>query len=141
MLFHWKFGPGFVPFAEAFHDLSCFKDLIETWSDLETRKTREARNSYWKGRISTIYLLVLTSSDQLLFIPKKYSLHETSYLNKELNCTMPWPSVRVPWTKGSTVELLALTNCVFKIFFQSIFPLFDKKDSFNRRWLVERCTP
>ncbi len=39
--------------------------------------------------------LALTSSDQLLFILKLYiSFYKTTYLNKELNCTEPFPSVR-----------------------------------------------
>ncbi len=42
-------------------------------------------------------LLVLSSSDQLPSILKKYSLYKTSYPNEEVNCTEPSPSVGVPW--------------------------------------------
>jgi len=44
------------------------------------------------GRISTIDLLVLTSSDRLLFMIKKYFsfFDRTSYLNKEANSTEPF---------------------------------------------------
>jgi len=55
------------------------------------------RNPYWSGRISTVGLHVLTSSDQLLLIPQKYFLfYKTSCLNEEINCTEPSPSVSVP---------------------------------------------
>jgi hypothetical protein len=40
-------------------------------------------------------LLVLTYSDQLLLILKKYfiSFYKTSYLNEEVKCTDPSPSM------------------------------------------------
>jgi hypothetical protein len=47
-----------------------------------------AGNPYLRGRISTVDLLVLISFDQLIFI--------SSYLNEEVNCTDPFPSVSVP---------------------------------------------
>jgi hypothetical protein len=45
-----------------------------------------------------------TSLNRLLFIRKKYIslLEKTSYLNKEVNCTEPFPSVKVPWIKNLT---------------------------------------
>jgi hypothetical protein len=42
---------------------------------------------------------VLTSLDLLLFTFKIYVLYKTSYLNEEVNCTEPFPLVRVPWSK------------------------------------------
>jgi hypothetical protein len=55
-----------------------------------------------KGSISTVDLLLLISCGQLLFIVKLYfSLFKTKYLNEEVNCTQPSPSVRVPCTKLS----------------------------------------
>jgi hypothetical protein len=49
--------------------------------------------------ISTCDLLVLTSLDHLLFtLQLLFTLFQkTSYLNVEVNCTEPSPSVRVPW--------------------------------------------
>ncbi len=54
---------------------------------------------YWKGRLSTVDLLVLASLDQLIFYWKYYLLfYKTSYLNEEVNCTEPSSSsVSVPW--------------------------------------------
>jgi hypothetical protein len=45
-----------------------------------------------------IDLLVLTSSYLLLLVQKIFFLFscKTTYLNKEVNCTEPSPSVRVP---------------------------------------------
>ncbi len=57
-----------------------------------------AGNSYWKGRISTIDLLVLTSSHQLiLYCNIVFLLHKTSYLNGEVNATEPYPSYSLPY--------------------------------------------
>jgi len=54
-------------------------------------------NPYGRGRLSTVDLLVLTSLDKLLFILKYYfPFYKTSYLNEEVNCTEPSPSVSVP---------------------------------------------
>ncbi len=53
------------------------------------------------GRISTINLLVLTSSNYLLLIVKMhiFLFLQTSYLNKEVNCTEPSsPLVSCPWS-------------------------------------------
>jgi hypothetical protein len=49
-----------------------------------------------EGLISTVDLLVLTSLGQLLLILKVLFIYKTSYLNEEVNCTKPSPSVRVP---------------------------------------------
>ncbi len=76
-------------------------------------------NPYWRGRISTIDLLVLTSSDQLLFILKLYFLsYKTSYLNKEVNCIVPSLSVRVPWLlclPSLMLNVLLLLTCVVSL--------------------------
>jgi hypothetical protein len=45
---------------------------------------------YWRGRLSTVDLLVLTSLDQLLLIMQTLlSFNKTSFLNEELHCTVP----------------------------------------------------
>jgi hypothetical protein len=42
--------------------------------------------------------LVLTNMDLLIFILKiLFTFLQTSYLNEEVNCTEPSPSVSVPW--------------------------------------------
>ncbi len=51
----------------------------------------KAGNSYWKGRINTIDLLVITSSDQLPLIPK-ISTRRSTVLSLS-------PSVRDLWNK------------------------------------------
>ncbi len=48
-------------------------------------------NSYLGGRLSTIYLLVLTSLEQLLLMSTFF--YKTSYLNVVASCTEPTPSV------------------------------------------------
>jgi len=55
-------------------------------------------NTYIRGRLCTVHLLVLTSLDQLLFTLKLYfSFYKTTYLNEEVNRTEPsFPSVRFP---------------------------------------------
>ncbi len=56
-----------------------------------------AGKPYWRGSISTVDLLVLTSLDQLLWELKlNFPFYKTTYLNEEVNCTEPSPSVRVP---------------------------------------------
>jgi hypothetical protein len=51
-----------------------------------------------RERINTAVLLVLTSSDKLLFKRNYIFLfYKTTYSNEEVNCTEPHPSVRVPW--------------------------------------------
>ncbi len=59
--------------------------------------TPKAGNPYWKGRLSTIDLLVLTSLDQLFLYSQCY-LHLLQN-NDEVNCTEPSPSVSVPCHK------------------------------------------
>jgi hypothetical protein len=55
-----------------------------------------ARESSLNGQMSTVDLLVLASSGQLLFILKMYFLLYKAYLNKEVISTEPSPSVGVP---------------------------------------------
>jgi hypothetical protein len=51
------------------------------------------------GRLSAVDLLVLTSLDQLLLtLAILFTfLNKTIYLNEEVNCSKPSPSVSVPW--------------------------------------------
>ena len=54
-------------------------------------------NPYWRERISTTHLLVLTSSNQRLFTEKHYFIfNKTNYLNEEVKRTVPSLSARVP---------------------------------------------
>jgi hypothetical protein len=50
------------------------------------------------GKLNTVDLLVPTSLDKLLFVIETiiYLGCQTSYLNEEVNCTDPSPSVSVP---------------------------------------------
>jgi hypothetical protein len=51
-----------------------------------------------QGILSTIDLLALISLDDLLFFENFiYLFTKTSYLNEEVNCTDPSPSVSIPW--------------------------------------------
>ncbi len=51
------------------------------------------------GKLSSVDLFVLTSLEQVIFILKIIftSFCKTSYLNQEVNCTEPSPSVWLPW--------------------------------------------
>jgi len=52
---------------------------------------------YRKGSICTVDLLVLTSLDKLIQTETNFFFFtKTTYLNEEVNCTEPSPSVRVP---------------------------------------------
>ncbi len=54
-------------------------------------------NTKLRGRLSTVDLLVLTSLVQHLFILKVLrTFYKTTYLNEEVNCTEPPPSVSIP---------------------------------------------
>ncbi len=51
-----------------------------------------------RGRLSMVEVLVLTSSDQLLLMLKKYFFTfftQTSYPNEEVNCIKPSSSVEI----------------------------------------------
>jgi hypothetical protein len=57
-------------------------------------------NPFLRGRISTVDLLVVTCSDQLLLILENiFIFHKTSYLNGEVNRTDPFPPVQLTWFK------------------------------------------
>ncbi len=54
--------------------------------------------SYWRERLGTVDLLVLTSLYTLPLILELYFLfYKTTNLNEEVNRTEPFPSVRLPW--------------------------------------------
>ncbi len=55
--------------------------------------------SLQKGLLSTVDTFVLTRSDQLFLILMTYffSFLQNELFYKEVNCTEPSPSVRVPW--------------------------------------------
>jgi hypothetical protein len=52
----------------------------------------KAENPYWRGRLSTVDLLIRISLLSTLFI-----FYKTSYLNEEVNRIKPSPSVRIHW--------------------------------------------
>jgi len=56
--------------------------------------------------------LVQTSSDQLLFILKLYIffIFAKQYLNEEVHCTEPSPSVKVPWSNICAYGALTRVN-------------------------------
>jgi hypothetical protein len=61
------------------------------------------RNSYREGRLTTVHLLALTSSVQVVSIlnVEFFFSTQTSYLSKEVNRTEPSPEpVRVPWLES-----------------------------------------
>jgi hypothetical protein len=70
-----------------------------------------AGKAYLRGRISTVDLLVLTSLDEVLFNLKLYFpfFTKTTYLNEEVNCTDPFPSVRLPCSMLHFAALLRHT--------------------------------
>ena len=56
-----------------------------------------------KNELSTVDLFVLASLDQLLLDWNYYlPLHKTTYLNEEVNCTEPSPSVSIQWWRRLT---------------------------------------
>jgi hypothetical protein len=75
-------------------ELECF--YLETHYSLVML---EAGIPYWRGRLSTVDLLELTGSDQLLLIVQTLFFCKTSYVNEEANCSGPSPSVSVPCWK------------------------------------------
>jgi len=48
--------------------------------------------------------LVITRSIQPIFILKVFFFYKTTYLNEEVNCTGPSPSVRVPCIKPKSID-------------------------------------
>ncbi len=76
----------------------------------------KAGKSYWRGRLSTVDLLVPTSLDQLLFISKIlftfFLKKKTIYPNEEVNCTEPSRSVILPWLKCfAPTDIFELKYC------------------------------
>jgi hypothetical protein len=64
------------------------------WSSMQAH----AGKSYRIGKLSSVDLLVLTSSVQLLSKLKiVFTYFKTSYLNEEVSCTEPSPSISIPW--------------------------------------------
>ncbi len=60
------------------------------------RSTPASGNPYGRGRVSTVDLLVITASAEVLFMLKLYfSVLQTSYLNEEVNCVELSSSVSV----------------------------------------------
>jgi hypothetical protein len=57
------------------------------WRD----NSKRAMNFYWRGKIKTVGLLILTRLDQLLFENMLLLFNKTSYLYEEFNCTVPSP--------------------------------------------------
>jgi hypothetical protein len=68
--------------------------------------------SYYRERVSTVDLLVLTCSDQLLLILKVYIyfFYQTSYINEEGDCTEPSPTVRITWHHILPPSLMVCTG-------------------------------
>ena len=89
-------------------------------------------NTYQRGRICTIDLLILTSLDQLLLILKLWFIlfYWTNYLNEVVKCTEPSPSVRDRW-------LTSLLCSTFKIFQDIRGQVFD---DLNRRNSKQNAT-
>ncbi len=87
---------------------------------------KRAGKSYWRGRLSTVDLLVLTSLDQLLFAVMIffYLCYKTSYLNEEVNCTEPSPSVSVPCSEFSYLSMFLSSFFVFPTWVFFFFPSF-----------------
>ncbi len=56
----------------------------------------KAGNPCWRGRISTVDLLVQTN---LYHLKQFFSFYKTTYLCAEVNRTELFPLVRIPWTK------------------------------------------
>jgi hypothetical protein len=89
-----------ISFPDALNVLMLSKLVtgFENIFDNESVVIQRAGKSYWGGRLNTIDLLLLTSLDQLIFMLKILFqfFYKTSYLNEEVNCTEPSPSVSIP---------------------------------------------
>jgi hypothetical protein len=110
--------------------------LLTTWA--------KTGNPYSTGKLCTVDLLVLTSSDSACFvITHILNLFQTSYLDEEVNRTEPSASVSVPWyylhnhfNRGKDLQSFKLEEKVkFKYVIQdSIFKwLFVRVACFGRR--------
>ncbi len=82
--------------SQAFNPSPTFEGELSKGAKIAVISHNRAGSHYWKGKLSTVDLLVLTSSDQLILILKIWFIffYKTSNLNEEINCT---PSVSVPW--------------------------------------------
>jgi len=73
---------------------------VESTKVTKTRRLfrGKAGKSFWRGRLSTVDLLVLTSLDQILILLEILFtfFYKTSYPTEEINCTQPAPSVSIP---------------------------------------------
>jgi len=54
------------------------------------------KESLQKGKMSTVDLLVVTSSNRVLFNTDCFTFLQNKLLNEEVKCTEPSPSVRFP---------------------------------------------
>jgi hypothetical protein len=128
------------------------------------REEMLSRNPCWRGRLSTVDLLVLTLFKSVAFEITKiiYFFTKTSYYIEEVNCTEPFPSISVPWFKESykhteekrehkmelkmeplrtgrfsTVDLLVLTSfnkLLLKL--QKLYTFLQKQATLFRKWTV-----
>ncbi len=74
-----------------------FKKLLKIVLSEEAVTVRYCgREVLLKGRLSTVNLLIVTNLDQHFLIIIFFLFYKISYLNEEVNCTEPSPSVRVP---------------------------------------------
>ncbi len=91
-------------FWEVFGGL-CYKILF---------RPTHARKSYWRGRFSTVDLLLLIDIDLLLLHWSINCLfYKTSYLNEEVNCTEPFPQLVFPGVTDALSGTLAYEECFF----------------------------
>ncbi len=80
------------------------RNVKKLFFDIESGAMPKTGNTYWRGRISTVDLLVLSSSDKLLLIVNiRFYLLQN---NKEVNCNDPTPSVRAPCLRDTTTILI-----------------------------------
>ncbi len=71
--------------------------IMKFWSSIKWFSYLQPRNTDWRGRLSTVDLLVLTSLDKLLLKLKTlFTSYKMSWINEEVNCTEPSPSVCIP---------------------------------------------
>jgi hypothetical protein len=86
--------------------------LIWCTNSLKSKKWMFQGKAYWKGRLSTVDLLELSSLDQLLLRLKILLtfIYKTSCLNEVVKRTEPSPSVNVPWM-FMNAEAIFLVMC------------------------------
>ncbi len=70
------------------------------------------RNPYWRGRLGTVDLLILTSQLKNLFI----FFYITRYLYKEVNCTQPSPWVSFPCQGARNVTIRNLKVVLGRVY-------------------------